>query len=69
MTPTDLADVPETLREKLKESLILLDEDPIREAIDQIEEWNNGLGKKLRYYAENLEYAKIFQALESNSPP
>ena len=69
LTPTDLADVPETLREKLKESLILLDEDPIREAIDQIEEWNNGLGKKLRYYAENLEYAKIFQALESNSPP
>ena len=65
LTSMDMAEVPAALRNELKEALILLDEDPIHQAIDGIGAWNTELGKKLRYHADNLEYAKIFQALQN----
>lgn len=67
VTPQDLAGMPEALREQLKEALILLDEEPIAEAIDRIGDWNAELAKKLKHYADNLNYEKIYRALQADT--
>ena len=65
LSAKDLAELPQDLREELKEALILLDEEPINQAIDRISQLDSELGKKLRHHADNLEYAKIFGILET----
>jgi len=66
LTPEDMAKIPQALRDELREALTLLDEDPINKAIDGIGEWNSELSQKLRCHADNLDYAKISQALNDD---
>ncbi|QPK64547.1 response regulator [Methylomonas sp. LL1] len=69
LTPQDLEGMPAALREQLYEAAISLYEEPIAEAVARISEWNAELGGRLKHYADNLEYDKILQVLQTKLSP
>jgi CheY-like chemotaxis protein len=65
----DLSSLPSELRNDLRQAVITLDRARIAAAIDHISAENSELAYGLAFYANSLEYSKIFDAIEAASPP
>ncbi|MGZ4960234.1 MAG: ATP-binding protein [Methylomonas sp.] len=66
LNPEDFAGIPEALREALKEALVSLYAERINQAVEAVSEQDAELGKKLKLYTDNFDYAKILDALHGD---
>ncbi len=65
LTPTDLADLPQTLLDELQQAVTDLDMDKISQVIEKINKINTEVAKALKTLADNFEYDQLLALLES----